>query len=46
MLSHAGNDTAEVTWPRRDVDVESCWRRCCQVMLAMMLPRQLGRGAM
>jgi hypothetical protein len=25
LLSHAGDDAIEVTWPRRDVDVESCW---------------------
>jgi hypothetical protein len=24
LLSHAGDDTAEATWPRRDVDAESC----------------------
>jgi hypothetical protein len=46
LLSHAGNDDAEVTWPRRDADVKSCWRQCCQVMMAMPLPRQLGRGTM
>jgi hypothetical protein len=45
-LSHAGDNATEVTWPRRDTDVESCWRRrcwgdmatvrCrCRVMLAM-----------
>jgi hypothetical protein len=30
LLSHAGNGTAEVTWPQRDVDDESCWRQHCQ----------------
>jgi hypothetical protein len=25
LLSHAGDDAADVTWPRCDVDVESCW---------------------
>jgi hypothetical protein len=29
LLSHASDGTAEATGPRRDVDVESCWRRCC-----------------
>jgi hypothetical protein len=24
LLSYVGNGAAEVTWPRRDVDVESC----------------------
>jgi hypothetical protein len=24
LLSHAGDGAAEVTWLRRDVDVESC----------------------
>jgi hypothetical protein len=33
MSSHAGDGATGVTWPRRDVDAESCWRRCCQVML-------------
>ncbi len=28
MLSPAGNIAAEVTWSRRDVDIESCWRWC------------------
>jgi hypothetical protein len=23
--SHAGDQAAEATWPRRDVDVKSCW---------------------
>jgi hypothetical protein len=26
ILSHAGDGAVEVTWPRRDVDAESCWR--------------------
>jgi hypothetical protein len=46
LPSHAGDGTVEVTWPRRDVDVESCWRQCYQVMLATMLPRRLGRDTM
>jgi hypothetical protein len=37
LLSHAGDSAAEATWLRRDVDVELCWRRCCQVMLVMAL---------
>jgi hypothetical protein len=46
LLSHAGDDGAGVTWLRCDVYVESCWRQCCQVMLATTLPGRLGRGAM
>jgi hypothetical protein len=38
LLSHAVDDATEATWPRRDVDVESCWRQWCQVVLATMLP--------
>jgi hypothetical protein len=37
MLRHAGDCVVEVTWPQRDVDVELCWGRCCQVMLAIAL---------
>jgi hypothetical protein len=37
LLRHVGDDTTEATWPQRDVDAESCWRRCCQVMLVTML---------
>jgi hypothetical protein len=54
--SHASDDAVEATWPHRDVSIESCWRWCrlgnmatawclCRVMLAMTLPRWLGRGA-
>jgi hypothetical protein len=43
MPSHAGDGAAEATWPRRDVDVESYWRRCYRVMLVTALLRQLGR---
>jgi hypothetical protein len=25
LLSHDGDGTAEASWPRRDVDIESCW---------------------
>jgi hypothetical protein len=25
LLSHAGDGAAEATWPRRDVEAESCW---------------------
>jgi hypothetical protein len=35
LPSHAGDGTAGVTWLQRDVDVESCWRQCCRVMLAV-----------
>jgi hypothetical protein len=37
LPSHAGDDAVKATWPWRDVDVESCWRWCYQVMLAMVL---------
>jgi hypothetical protein len=37
LLSHANDGAAEVTWLRRDVDVESCWQQCCRVMLVTML---------
>jgi hypothetical protein len=46
LLSHAGDDVTGATWPRRNVDTESCWRWCCQVMLVTMLSGRLGRGAM
>jgi hypothetical protein len=26
MSSHAGDGAAEVTWPQRDVEANSCWR--------------------
>jgi hypothetical protein len=37
LLSHASNGAAGETWPRCDVDAESCWQQCSQVMLAMTL---------
>jgi hypothetical protein len=37
LPSHADDGIAESTWPWRDVDVESCWQRRCQVMLATAL---------
>jgi hypothetical protein len=46
LLSHAADGAAGATWPRRDVDVGSCWRQCCRVMLATALPGRHGRGAM
>jgi hypothetical protein len=39
LSSHAGNDAAEATWLQPDVDVKSCRRQCCRVMLAMALSR-------
>jgi hypothetical protein len=27
LASHASNDASEATWPRHEVDVESCWRQ-------------------
>jgi hypothetical protein len=55
LLSHAGDGAVGVTWPRHDVDVDSCWRwRCwgdlaaalhrCRVMLAMVLSSHAGDG--
>jgi hypothetical protein len=46
LLSHAGDDAAGVTWLRRDVDAESCWRQCCRVILVMTLPGRLSHGVM
>jgi hypothetical protein len=46
LQSITGDNAAGVTWPRCDVDVESCWRQYCRVMLAMVLLRRLGHGAM
>jgi uncharacterized protein YpmS len=37
MPSYTGDGATGVTYPCRDVDAESCWRQCCQVMLAMVL---------
>jgi hypothetical protein len=37
LLSHAGDGVVETTWPRCDVGLESYWRQCCRVMLAMAL---------
>jgi hypothetical protein len=46
LPSYAGDDATRATWLRCDVDVESCWPRCCQVMLAMVLPGGLGHDVM
>jgi hypothetical protein len=46
LPSHTSDGADEMTWPQRDVYAASCWRRLYRVILAMMLPRQLGRGAM
>jgi hypothetical protein len=35
LSSHAGDDATVVTWLRCDVDVKSCWRRCCRVDLVV-----------
>jgi hypothetical protein len=37
LLNHGRDDAAKSTWPRCDVDVESCWQQCCRVMLTMAL---------
>jgi hypothetical protein len=34
LLSHTGDNAAEATWLRRDVDAESCRQRCYQGDLA------------
>jgi hypothetical protein len=46
LPSHADDGVAGATWPQRDVEVKSYWRRCCRVILAMALPGRLGRGVM
>jgi hypothetical protein len=46
LPSQAGNGIAEVTLPRRNVDVESCWRQCYRVMLATALLRRGCYGTM
>jgi hypothetical protein len=43
---HADDSATGATWPRRDVDVESCWRRFGRVMLATALPGRFGRDVM
>jgi hypothetical protein len=30
LLSQAGDGAAEASWLQNDVDVESCWHRCCR----------------
>jgi hypothetical protein len=45
LSSHAGDGIARVTWPRHEVDVESCWRQCYRDMLATMLPSHASDGA-
>jgi hypothetical protein len=45
LLSHDGDGAAKASWPWRVVDVESCWRQCCRVMLATVLPSHAGDGA-
>jgi hypothetical protein len=39
LLSYPSDDAAEMTWPWRDVDVESYRQQCCRVMLVTALPR-------
>jgi hypothetical protein len=46
LSSHASDGAARVNWPRYNVDAESCWRRCCQVMLKTALPERLGHDTM
>jgi hypothetical protein len=35
LPSHPSDGAAKVTWPRRDVSAESCWRQCFRGILAM-----------
>jgi hypothetical protein len=42
--SHTSDGTAEVTWPRSNVDVKSCWQRCCRVMMVTALLSPAGDG--
>jgi hypothetical protein len=46
LPSHVGDGAAEMAWLQHNVDVESCWRQCCRVMLTTVLSRRLGRSAM
>jgi hypothetical protein len=46
LSSHTGDGAAKETWLWRDVDVESCWRQCCRVMMVMALLMRLGRSTM
>jgi hypothetical protein len=46
LPSSAGDGATEVTWSRRDVDVESCWRWRYHVLLATALLRRPGHSAM
>jgi hypothetical protein len=45
LTSHAGDGVVKVTWLWCTVDVESCWRQCCRVMLVMALPSPASDGA-
>jgi hypothetical protein len=45
LPSHVGNDVAGVTWSWRDLDIESCWRQCCRVMLTTVLSSHAGDDA-
>jgi hypothetical protein len=45
VLPSYASGSAGLTWLRRDVDVESCWRWCCRVMLAIVLLSHAGNGA-
>jgi hypothetical protein len=44
LSSYACDDTAEATW--HNVDVKSCWRQCCRVVLVMTLLRRLDHSMM
>jgi hypothetical protein len=46
LSSHASDDATGVTWPQCDVDVESCWWRCCRVMLTTAIPGRFCHDAM
>jgi hypothetical protein len=46
LPSHTSDGTTEATWPRHDVDVESCWRQWYRVMLPTVPLRRLGHDTM
>jgi hypothetical protein len=46
LPSYAGDGAAVMTWLLRDLDIESCLRRCCRVLLVTVLPGPLGCGLM
>jgi hypothetical protein len=43
LPSHASDGADGATWPWSDVDIESCWRQCCRVLLVISLFSRAGR---